>query len=87
MRTVGRGKSLVLKRSIKLDGHQTSVSLENAYWDALKEIAAAQGSSVALLIGKIKSERPKRPHTNLSPATRLFVLDYYRQQNERRPVP
>jgi predicted DNA-binding ribbon-helix-helix protein len=72
-----RGKSQVVKRAIRLDGHKTSVSLEDAFWNGLKEIAAAQGSSGALLIGKIDSERQ---HTNLSSAIRLYVLDYYRSR-------
>jgi predicted DNA-binding ribbon-helix-helix protein len=71
-------KSLVLKRSIKLDGHKTSVHLENAFWTALKEIAAAQGTPVGRLIAAIDSERHERQYSNLSSAVPLFVLDYYR---------
>jgi predicted DNA-binding ribbon-helix-helix protein len=75
-----RGKSLVLKRSIKLDGHKTSVSIEDAFWTAFKEIAAAQGTSVERLAAAIDNERHKNPPTNLSSAIRLFVLDYYRRR-------
>jgi predicted DNA-binding ribbon-helix-helix protein len=82
-----RGKSLLRKRHIILDGHKTSVGIEDAFWTAFKEIAAAQGTSVSQLIATIESERHERHHTNLSSAIRLFVLDYYRKQNERGPVP
>jgi predicted DNA-binding ribbon-helix-helix protein len=56
------------------------VSLEDAFWDALTEIAAAQGTTVGRLFMAIDSERRARPHTNLSSAIRLFVLDYYRRR-------
>jgi predicted DNA-binding ribbon-helix-helix protein len=72
-----RGKSQVVKRAIRRDGHKTSVSLEDAFWNGLKEIAAAQGTFMAQLIGSIDSERQ---HPNLSSAIRLFVLDYYRSR-------
>ena len=72
-----RGKSQVVKRSVKISG-RTSVAMEAAFWVALKNIAAAQGTSVRHLIATIDSERRKRLHTNLSSAIRLFVLDYYR---------
>ncbi len=79
---VRRGKSLVRKRTIYLDKHKTSVSVEDAFWAALKEIAAAQGISIGRLIAAIKSKRRERQGPNFSSAIRLFVLDYYR----RRPV-
>ena len=82
-----RGKSQVFKRSISLDGHKTSVSLETAFWDELKGIADAQGVRVGQLIATIDSQRHDRQQANLSSAIRLFVLDYYRQQNERGVVP
>ena len=68
------------KRSIKLYGHQTSVTLEDGFWNALKDIAATQGISVSRLIATIDSERHGRPQTNLSSAIRLFVLDHYRSR-------
>jgi predicted DNA-binding ribbon-helix-helix protein len=74
------GKSLVVKRGIRLDGHKTSMSLEDVFWDAFKEIAAAQRTSVRHLIETIDSERRERLHTNLSSAVRLFVLEYYRSR-------
>jgi predicted DNA-binding ribbon-helix-helix protein len=75
-----RGKSLVRKRNIKLDGHKTSVTMEDTFWDAFKEIAAAQGTSVNRLIATIDHERHERPGTNLSSAIRLFIIDYYRSR-------
>jgi predicted DNA-binding ribbon-helix-helix protein len=68
-------KSPVTKRSIMIAGHRTSVSLEDAFWKALKEIAQARHLSVAELIAAIDGERRGG---NLSSAIRLFVLDYFR---------
>ena len=78
-----RGKSLVTKRSIRLDGHRTSVSLETAFWDELKSIADAQGVRTSQLIAAIDSERRERQHNNLSSVLRLFVLEYYRSKMQR----
>jgi predicted DNA-binding ribbon-helix-helix protein len=62
------------------------VCLEGAFWLALKEIAAAQGSSMARLIRKIDSERRERLHKNLSSSVRLFILDHYRSRcGQERP--
>jgi predicted DNA-binding ribbon-helix-helix protein len=68
-------KSPVVKRSIVIAGHKTSVSLEDAFWHALKDIAAGQGVTLAELVGSIDTDRR---HGNLSSAIRLFVLDHYR---------
>ena len=70
-------KSAVVKRSIVIAGHKTSVSLEDAFWKALKEIAGGRDTSMSDLVAAIDSERR---HGNLSSAIRLFVLDYYRNQ-------
>jgi predicted DNA-binding ribbon-helix-helix protein len=70
-------KSPIVKRSVSLDGHKTSVSLEDQFWTALKEIAAVKEVNVQELILKAKSAGESR---NLSSAVRLFVLDHYRQQ-------
>ena len=75
-----RGESLLRKRSIVLDGHKTSVTIEAPFWTALKEIAAAQGPTIGRLMTAIDSERRKHHHSNLSSAVRLFVLDYYRRR-------
>jgi predicted DNA-binding ribbon-helix-helix protein len=72
-----RGKSLGAKRNVRIDGHLTSVHLEGAFWNAFKEIAAAQGTTTGRLITTIDHERQ---HINLSSAIRLFVLNYYRSR-------
>jgi predicted DNA-binding ribbon-helix-helix protein len=68
-------KSPVVKRSIVIAGHKTSVSLEDAFWDALKEIAAQRKATLSDLVASIDSTRAQG---NLSSAIRLFVLDYFR---------
>jgi predicted DNA-binding ribbon-helix-helix protein len=75
-----RGKSQVFKRSVKVGERMTSVHLENAFWNGLKDIAAAQRTSVSPTIAAIDSQRRERQHPNLSSAIRLFVLDYYRSR-------
>ena len=71
-------KSPVVKRSIVVAGNKTSVSLEDPFWDALREIARKRHATVSSLVSSIDSQRE---HGNLSSALRLFVLDQYRQQN------
>src|SRR5215471_2424217 len=68
-------KSAVVKRSIVIAGHKTSVSLEDAFWKGLKEIALARGLTLSEVVSTIDSGRI---HSNLSSAIRLFVLDHYR---------
>ena len=70
--------SPVIKRSIVIAGHKTSVSLEDAFWQGLKEIAAARHVSLAELIAAIDSGRRDG---NLSSSIRLFVLDHYRARS------
>jgi len=70
-------KSPVVKRSIVSAGHKTSVSLEDAFWKGLKEIANGRDMTLSDLVAAIDSERQ---HGNLSSAIRLFVLDFYRNQ-------
>jgi len=61
----------ISKRSVMIAGHKTSVSLEEAFWSALKEIALRQGQSVSALVNRIQDERHDG---NLSSAIRMFVL-------------
>jgi predicted DNA-binding ribbon-helix-helix protein len=68
-------KSSVVKRSIVVAGHKTSVSLEDAFWRGLKEIASSRGLTLSELVAVIDSGRAQG---NLSSAIRLFVLDHYR---------
>ena len=68
-------ESLVVKRSIVVAGHKTSVSLEDAFWRGLKEIARARNLTLSALVASIDAERSMG---NLSSAIRLFVLGHYR---------
>jgi predicted DNA-binding ribbon-helix-helix protein len=70
-------KSLVVKRSIVRAGHKTSISLEEAFWKSLKEIATQRDSTLSALVAAIDVGRR---HSNLSSAIRLFVLNYYREE-------
>jgi predicted DNA-binding ribbon-helix-helix protein len=69
-------KSLVLNQSVSINGHNTSVSIEGAFWNALKEIAVAQNISASALVSEIDSERGAT--TNLSSAIRVYVVEHYR---------
>ena len=71
-------KSPVIKRSIVIAGHKTSVSLEDAFWQGLKEIADDRSLTLSDLVSTIDTDRR---HGNLSSAIRLFVLDHYRNGN------
>ena len=71
-------QSGVLKRSIVLAGQKTSISLEDAFFKALKDIAGSRHMTLSELVGAIKSDRRAG---NLSSAIRLFVLDHYRSQH------
>jgi predicted DNA-binding ribbon-helix-helix protein len=66
--------SAVIKRSVVVTGHKTSVSLEDAFWKELKKIAARRDMTISELIGTIDSARQ---HANLSSAIRLFVLHFF----------
>ena len=70
--------SPVVKRSIKIAGHQTSVSLEDEFWNALKEIATTQNIGISKLMSIIDSQR--QSNNNLSSAIRVYVLSYYRER-------
>ena len=75
-------KSLVVKRSILLAGRKTSVSLEDEFWTALKEIAGDRHVTLSELVSGINKQRQ---HGNLSSALRLFVLEYYRGKAAEKP--
>jgi predicted DNA-binding ribbon-helix-helix protein len=64
----------IRKRSVLVAGHQTSVSLEAAFWSALKDIAGSRGTSVNTLVSEVDDGR----NGNLSSALRVFVLDHFR---------
>ena len=67
--------STVVKRSIVIAGHRTSISLEDSFWKALKEIAATRDETLSDLVAAIDD---RRRGGNLSSAIRVFVLDHYR---------
>ena len=72
-----RIKSPVVKRSISIAGHKTSISLEDAFWKELRGITAERHMKVSELAHTISTEREKG---TLSSAIRLFVLEFYRKQ-------
>ena len=65
------------KRSLSIAGHRTSVSLENEFWDALADVARADGKSVAALVGEIDKRRSGKTgaQSGLSAAIRVYVLE------------
>ncbi len=67
-------KERVRKRSVKIAGHSTSLSLEEVFWDALKEVAGGRGLSLNALIEEIDRGRGG----NLSSAVRVYLLSHYR---------
>lgn len=64
------------KRSLSIAGHRTSISIEEPFWQALKEIAASRGISLAALVAEVDGRRENG--VNLSSAIRVEVLDHYR---------
>lgn len=73
-----------VKRSFSLAGHRTSISLEAAFWDALREAAKAEGVPLAALVVRIDQERDG---AGLSGAVRVWVLDYFMRKAEGRMPP
>ena len=69
--------STVRKHSIVIGDHRTSVSLEDAFWKALKQIATYRGTTLSELVTAIDAERGPG---NLSSRIRLYVLHFYRDQ-------
>jgi predicted DNA-binding ribbon-helix-helix protein len=71
--------SPVRKRSIVLNGHKTSVSVEDEFWSALKEIAASRSMTMSDFCSEIDK---RRENGNLSSAMRLYVLAYYVERSK-----
>ena len=69
------------KRSVSIDGHRTSVSVEEPFWQAVQDIAGAQQRSLADLLTEIDHKRP--PEQSLSSAIRIFALAWYRRDAGR----
>ncbi len=76
--------SPVVKRSIIRNGHKSSVSLEDQFWDGLREIADLRRMTVSALVATIDHGPNKR---NLSSAIRVFVLDHFRNNNRQAKLP
>jgi len=72
-------KSAIIKRSVVIDGHKTSVSLEEPFWTLVREIADAEHLSVSSLLREIDRQRR---HANLSSAIRVYVLGTVRARAE-----
>ena len=72
-------KPLIFKHSIVIDGHKTSISLEDAFWTDLKNIAHNQQATLSELVTQIDQTR----EGNLSSAIRLFVLHHFRNEAKR----
>jgi predicted DNA-binding ribbon-helix-helix protein len=76
-------KSTVVKRSIVIGGHKTSVSLEDPFWTGLKQIANAQQMLLSELVTKIDG---RREQSNLSSAIRVFVLRHFCNEDKQMDV-
>jgi predicted DNA-binding ribbon-helix-helix protein len=76
----GAAMSRPVKRSFTISGHRTSISLETAFWEALKAIATEEQLSVAALIARIDKARGK---AGLSSAVRVWILLHYRERARR----
>jgi len=68
--------SAIIKRSVVVNGHKTSVSLENEFWEALRDMAEAQKVKLSVLVQQIERGRN---NANLSSAIRVFVFEHYRR--------
>lgn len=71
-------KSRVIKRSVVVDGHKTSVSLEDIFWTALKDIAQRETKPMMVLLKEIDASRTVG---NFSSAIRIFVLEKFRKRS------
>jgi predicted DNA-binding ribbon-helix-helix protein len=70
-------KSAIVKRSVVLNGHKTSVSLENEFWEGLRDIGDAKNAKLSELVRQVDQDRS---NGNLSSAIRVFVLSHFRGQ-------
>lgn len=73
-------KSAIVKRSVVIHGHKTSVSLEQPFWNIVREIAQAEQTTVSALLRRIDEARQ---HANMSSAVRVYVLEHVRARAER----
>jgi predicted DNA-binding ribbon-helix-helix protein len=70
------------KRSVTIKGHRTSITLEDAFWRALREVSEAEGRSIPLIIGEIDRARGK---SSLSAAIRVYLLEYFKRRAATAP--
>ena len=68
-------KSLIIKRSVIIDGRKTSISLEDAFWECLRKIANERGETLTQILTGIDERRKAK---NLSSTIRVFILEYYK---------
>ncbi|MFV0298913.1 MAG: ribbon-helix-helix domain-containing protein [Hyphomicrobiaceae bacterium] len=71
-----------VKRSFTIGGHRTSISLETQFWEALREIARVENTSLSRLVQRIDEQRGA---SGLSSAVRIWILNYFRFPNADRP--
>jgi predicted DNA-binding ribbon-helix-helix protein len=69
------------KRSVTIDGHRTSISLEDAFWAELSELARARGLSLNTLVAEVDHARGTPQGGNLSSALRLYVLEELKKRS------
>jgi predicted DNA-binding ribbon-helix-helix protein len=77
------GPSRPVKRSFTIAGHRTSISLENAFWEALRDIAVSEERSLASIVAEIDKNRA---NAGLSGAVRIWVLEYFRRRQPDEPA-
>jgi predicted DNA-binding ribbon-helix-helix protein len=75
-------RSAAMKRSVVVDRHNTSISLEDEFWHGLRDIAAAHQTTIPRLLSEIESKR-QGANSNLSSAIRVHVLGYYSRRFSR----
>jgi predicted DNA-binding ribbon-helix-helix protein len=72
------------KRSVTIRGHRTSITLEDAFWRALRDVSQAEARTVPAIIGEIDAGRGS---SSLSAAIRVYLLEYFRRGPMARPTP
>jgi predicted DNA-binding ribbon-helix-helix protein len=74
---MARHRSVVQRRSIRVGGHRTRLTIEDSFWKALKQIAVARGTTLPEVIAAIDAEGGRG---NLSSRVRLYVRNFYRDR-------
>lgn len=72
-----------VKRSFTIKGHRTSISIEAPFWEALRQVAEAKRTTLSALVAAIDKERGQ---SGLSSAVRVWVLDYFRNQQAQAKI-